>query len=91
MDWTIVGFAAGALTSSSFLPQIIKGVRTRSLADVSPWMLGVMFAGLGLWLAYGVAIRDVVLIVANIVGMALTGTLLVLWARYGRRPAAPRA
>lgn len=88
MEWIVVGFVAGALTSTSFLPQIVKGWRTKRLADVSPLMVGVMFVGLTLWLAYGLARGDVVLIAANAVGLLLTGTLLGLWFRYGRQPRA---
>lgn len=84
MEWLLVGLAAGALTSTSFLPQLVRGWRTKRLADVSPVMLTAMFLGLWLWLAYGVARGDVVLIVANAVGLVLTGSLLALWWRYGR-------
>ena len=84
VDWVIVGLLGGALTSTSFVPQIIKGWRTRSLTDVSPLMLGSMFAGLVLWEVYGWAIRDAAVIVANAVGLVFTGTLLVLWYRFGR-------
>lgn len=84
MEWFWVGLLAGALTSTSFLPQIIKGWRTKQLADVSPWMLVVMTVGLVLWLAYGLAIQDVALIAANVVGLVLTTSLLALWWRYGR-------
>jgi MtN3 and saliva related transmembrane protein len=84
MEWLYVGLVAGALTSTSFVPQIVKGWRTKKLADVSPGMLGVMFAGLTLWEAYGWARADVVLVLANAVGLVCTGALLGLWWRYGR-------
>lgn len=84
MDWLYVGLVAGALTSTSFLPQIVKGWKTKHLADVSPMMLSVMWIGLALWEAYGWARADVVLISANAVGLVLTTTLFALWWRYGR-------
>lgn len=87
MEWLIVGFVAGALTSTSFLPQIVRGWKTKRLGDVSPLMLGIMFVGLALWEAYGLARNDLVLILANAVGLVLTGTLFALWYRYGRQPA----
>jgi MtN3 and saliva related transmembrane protein len=89
VEWLYVGLVAGALTSTSFLPQIVRGWKTKRLADVSPAMLGVMFTGLVLWEAYGWAQRDVVLIAANAIGIVLTGTLLTLWWRYRRLPAVP--
>lgn len=88
MEWVIVGLVAGALTSTSFLPQIVRGYRTKRLADVSPTFLAVMLLGLVLWLAYGLAIMDWALITANLVGLVLTGTMVGLWWRYGRERAA---
>jgi MtN3 and saliva related transmembrane protein len=86
VEWVVVGLVAGMLTSTSFLPQIVRGWRTKRLGDVSPTMLGVMLSGLVLWLAYGLAIHDMALIVANLIGLVLTGTLALLWVRYGRGP-----
>jgi MtN3 and saliva related transmembrane protein len=88
VEWVIVGLVAGALTSTSFLPQIVRGYRTKRLADVSPTFLAVMLLGLVLWLAYGLAIMDWALITANLVGLVLTGTMVGLWWRYGRERAA---
>lgn len=79
-----VGLLAGALTSTSFVPQIVKGWRTKQLADVSPVMCIVMILGLVLWLAYGLARGDPALIAANAVGLVCSSTLLALWWRYGR-------
>lgn len=84
MEWVVVGLAAGALTSASFLPQIVRGWRTKRLGDVSPAMLGVMMLGLSLWLVYGLARGDPALIVWNLVGLVLTASLAGLWWRYGR-------
>lgn len=84
LDWIYVGLLAGALTSTSFLPQIVKGWRTKRLGDVSPTMLGIMALGLTLWLAYGVARGDMAIIAANAVGLCSTLSLTALWWRYGR-------
>lgn len=84
VDLVLIGLIAGALTSSSFVPQIVKGWRTKRLGDVSPGMLVVMMSGLALWTAYGVARADQAIIIANLVGLVFTGTLLALWFRYGR-------
>lgn len=84
LDWVYVGLVAGALTSTSFLPQIVKGWRTKRLADVSPTMLAIMALGLSLWLAYGLARGDTAIIAANAVGLCSTLSLSALWWRYGR-------
>ena len=36
MEWKIVGIIAAICTTSGFIPQIIKGFRTKRLDDVSP-------------------------------------------------------
>jgi MtN3 and saliva related transmembrane protein len=79
-----LGLVAGAMTTTAFLPQILKAWRTRQMADVSPAMIGVMTAGLVLWMAYGVLAQDAVIIVANAVGVGFTAILLGLWWKYGR-------
>ncbi|QSZ66613.1 hypothetical protein RJ40_03420 [Methanofollis aquaemaris] len=65
MDATmLIGFCAGLLTTVSFLPQVIRTLRTRSAHDFSALMLILLFAGLTLWFVYG-ALRDDAAIVAT--------------------------
>ncbi len=85
--WTYLAFVAGALTSTGYIPQIIKGIRTRRLDDVSIIMPAVLGFGMFLWLIYGVARLDYAIIVANIVGAALTTTLVLMKLRIGRTAA----
>jgi hypothetical protein len=54
---TIVGFIAGVLTTVSFLPQVLKTVRTKSTRDIS--------LGMYLILAIGIVIRKKVLDIAR--------------------------
>lgn len=81
---TALGLVAGALTSLSFAPQVLKAWRSKRMDDVSPVTLASMGIGLVLWIAYGYLRSDLALIVANIVGLALTSTLLAMWWSYGR-------
>ncbi len=77
----------GILMAVSPALQIRRIVVRRSAADVSLGYLAVLEVGFGLWVAYGLALQNVVLVVPNTVA-ALTGaaTLLVAW-RY--RPGSP--
>lgn len=84
VDLAILGFAGGALTSTCYLPQIAKAWRTKHLADVSPLMLAVMGTGTALWEAYGWALGNVALILANAVALAFIATLLAMWWKWGR-------
>ena len=83
--WTVLGVIAGLLTSTGFLPQIIKGYRTKRLHDVSLLMVAVLGLGMGLWLVYGIVREDVAIIFANALGVALTSTLLVMKVAFERR------
>jgi len=79
---TLLGLLAGALTTTAFLPQLIKTWKTRSADDVSLGMLLTLCAGIILWIVYGVSIHDLPLIVANAVTFILAFTILCLKLHY---------
>lgn len=81
---TALGFAA-ALTTFSFLPQVLKVWRSRRADDISLATYGMFCAGIALWLAYGLLIGDWPIIVANIITLTLAGSVLVLALRYRAR------
>jgi len=85
--WTYLAFVAGALTSTGYLPQIIKGLRTKKMRDVSLPMPAVLGVGMFLWLIYGIARDDSAIIVANLVGTSLTATLVSMKIHYDRSAA----
>ena len=77
MNWTdSIGFIAAALTTASFVPQAWKIIRYRKVKDLSFTMYAMMSTGQGGWLIYGLLIQDFPLILANIIGCSLTGTIL---------------
>ena len=80
---TALGLAAAFCTTAAYAPQALKAWRSRSTADISLSMFLLMVTGLVLWLAYGVLIADVPLIVANGVTLCLAGTILALKLRHG--------
>jgi len=84
-EWTYFAFAAGALTSTGYLPQIVKGFRTKKMEDVSLLMPAVLGFGMFLWLMYGLVREDPAIIVANIVGSSLTALLVTMKIIYDRR------
>lgn len=81
-EWTYLAFIAGALTSTGYLPQIIKGFRTKRLEDISLLMPAVLGIGMFLWLVYGLAREDPAIIVANLVGSSLTAILVLMKVQY---------
>lgn len=80
---TVLGLAAGSLTTLSFAPQVVKARRTRSTDDLSLAMLLVLLAGVLLWTAYGVVRADPAIVAANIVTAILIGLLLSLKTKNG--------
>ncbi len=80
--FTFLGFTAGAVTSVGFIPQLIKGYRTKKLHDVSYWMPLVLTSGMSLWLIYGILRNDIAIIVANSFGVLCNILLLIMKKRY---------
>jgi len=84
VDW--IGLLAGALTTIAFVPQAVKIWVTKSADDVSYLMFGIFSVGIVLWLAYGIALGAMPIIVANVVTLVLSVLVIALKVRYsGRR------
>ena len=79
----LTGVAAAVLTTFAFVPQIIKASRTRSIGDVSLVTLLQFSAGAALWAAYGLYLKDRIIILANSVTLLTLIILLFLYFRYG--------
>lgn len=82
----LIGISATLFSVSSTLPQIIKGLRTKQMDDVSIWLIVALIVGLSLWVIYGVVKIDIVIAGGNSVGVLLNLVLLVLKLRYSRKP-----
>lgn len=81
---TLIGFSAATLTMFSFVPQIARSLRTKSVKDVSPITLFQLSAGVFLWIIYGILRRDPVIIVANVITILTLAALIFLYFKYGR-------
>ena len=81
-----VGLIAACLTTSSFLPQGLRIWRTRSARDVSLAMYLMMTAGTLMWLSYGLLIGSLALIVSNVAGALMVGSVLALKIHDMLRP-----
>ncbi len=53
MNTELIGIAAGAFTTLSFVPQVIQVVKTKSTKDISLPMFLMFTIGIFLWLVYG--------------------------------------
>ena len=77
-----IGFVAAFLTTTSFIPQTIKIIHTGKTEDISTGMYSMLVAGIILWLIYGLKKKDGPLIVANIVTLIFSGSVLILKLFY---------
>jgi len=87
---TALGVAAASwaiLMALSPLLQIREIRRRRSSAGVSIAYFCVLLVGFALWIAYGVARRDLPLMIPNTVALGVTAYTIRTALRY--RPAAP--
>lgn len=78
-----IGFLAGALTTLSFLPQVIKVLRTRNTRSLSLLMYMLFSLGVFIWLVYGLLIRSTPIIFYNAVTLVLSVVLLLAKVRWG--------
>ena len=83
--WEIWGIAAGLITTSGYIPQIIQGYKTKSLKDLSYLLNALMGLGMLMWFIYGLSISSVPIIVANIIGVTLNATLIFMKFYYAKK------
>lgn len=82
---TILGIAAGILILTGWVEQIYKGFKTKSLKDVSKFLMIFISAGAILWLVYGVIVNDIFIIGTNIAAIVLMMTVLGMKRRYDKK------
>jgi MtN3 and saliva related transmembrane protein len=85
MEWKIVGIFAAVCTTIGFIPQIVKGIRTKRLDDVSPAMDILLMFGVSLWISYGIHLGDMIIIVANSAAVSFSALILILRYKYIRQ------
>ena len=74
---TIIGLVAATLTTSSFIPQVIKSWREKSAKDLSLGMFVIFCSGVFLWLVYGILNQDVPVILSNAITLVLVSILKI--------------
>jgi len=82
MFWSLIGSSAAVLTMFSFVPQIIKVIKTKSAKDVSLVTLVQLSLGVILWIAYGIHLKDAIIIIANSITLVTMVVLLGLYFKY---------
>ncbi|HOV15808.1 MAG TPA: SemiSWEET transporter [Spirochaetota bacterium] len=74
----IIGFLAGILTTSAFLPQLIKIIKSRHTKDLSILTYVIFCLGIILWLLYGIYHKSLPIIIFNSITFVLNFVILML-------------
>ncbi|HEY3419857.1 MAG TPA: SemiSWEET transporter [Methanomassiliicoccales archaeon] len=82
--WTMLGLMAGMLTTVGFVPQIVKGYRTKHMNDVSLTMPILLSLGMTLWFFYGMILADIPIMLWNLIALALNITVIYLILSFRR-------
>jgi MtN3 and saliva related transmembrane protein len=71
-----IGYFGSFLTAITFVPQVYKSWQSKSVGDLSFWMVSIVITSACVWLVYAFAINSGPVIVANSVVLLLTLVLL---------------
>jgi MtN3 and saliva related transmembrane protein len=77
---TVIGTVAGILSTTSFVPQVLKAWR-EGTESISQRMYMVTVSAFTLWTIYGFVIGSWPVVVFNALSLILSGTILVLKLR----------
>jgi len=83
--WELWGIIAGIITASGYIPQIIKGHKTKKLEDLSYLLNTLMGFGMVMWIIYGFAINSLSVIATNILGVTLNLVLILMKYFYSKQ------
>lgn len=61
----IIGYLGGFFIMISFIPQVVKSYRTKSVKDLSTGMIIATLIGTGFWIFYGFLISGKPVIIMN--------------------------
>jgi MtN3 and saliva related transmembrane protein len=78
----ILGYSAGAITSLTFLPQVIKTWKEKSAKDISLLMFVIAAVNEVMWIVYGALLNNWVIILTNSIVLAMSLTMIFFKLRY---------
>ena len=82
MEIRYLGYFAGFLTVSSFLPQVVRAWRTKRTTDLSLATFALLITASTLWMFYGAWNRDWPVVITNAGMVVLNGMLAVAKYRF---------
>lgn len=85
MNIELIGAIAGVLSCITFVPQVIKTWKTKSVEGVSLLMFIVAALSTVLWITYGVLINSPSVIYTNIVVLFLSSLMVLLQFKFKKK------
>lgn len=83
MHWIdLIGYCAGIMTVSSFIPQAWKTFRTKNVSGLSLIMYTLFNIGTIGWVTYGIIIRSYPLLIFNSITFLFSFPVLVMIVKY---------
>ena len=81
MDWTeVIGLVASAFSSITFMPQVYKAWKTKSVGDLSLSTIFIVFFSTIIWLVYGIGRGLLPVIICN--GIICFLSVILLYFKY---------
>ena len=77
MNIDIFGYFAAILTTTAFLPQLIKTLKSKKADDVSLTTLIMFIIGVISWIIYGYKISSIPILIANLITLILNLLILI--------------
>ena len=78
------GYFAAILTTTAFLPQLIKTLKTKKADDVSLITLIMFITGVLSWIIYGYKISSTPILLANLITFILNLLILISKIYYSK-------
>lgn len=77
MQWNeLIGYIGAFLSAITFIPQVWQAWKTKSVGDLSIWMIFIVITSTIVWLIYEFSVKSGPVIAANIIVLTLALMLL---------------
>jgi len=74
----------GVVSGIANLPQAIKIFKLKDAKDISIITYSFLLVAMFIWILYGIELKNLAILVANILGFINVGLVVIGWIKYGR-------
>lgn len=82
--YTILGWATTFCFNVSYIPQLLKIIRTKKVDDISAGYLSFLFAAYACGLIYSISIQAWPIVFSHAIGMSFSIFYFILYFKYRR-------